>query len=169
VLNSEGHPLTFEYKVAAGKISGTGASVLWDLGNVASGRYNGEVIVKDRGEVRGSDVITVTLAECGTCDPPPPPCPTITVSCPSGVNDSNHFVFSVHIEGEAKARPYKEPTFWWKLSAGKIIKGQNTREIEVDNQDFPDESVTATAEVGGFDPACMTAASCTTNIKESHP
>jgi len=60
---------------------------------------------------------------------------------------------------------YGSPTFYWKLNAGRIVKGQNGREIEAATTGANGfEKITATVEVGEYDPACAMTASCSTKI-----
>jgi len=55
---------------------------------------------------------------------------------------------------EGKGEQYQQPSFHWTLNAGRIVEGQDSREIEA----------TATVEVRGFEPACPMTGSCTTKI-----
>jgi len=57
------------------------------------------------------------------------------------------------------------PTYNWSVSAGTISGGQGTSSITVDTAGLGGQSVTATVDVGGFDPACSRSASCTTAVK----
>lgn len=106
---------------------------------------------------------TAAVSDSEACDPPPPPCPVIKVSCPDEMDHSKLFTYSALIEGDAEGRT---PTsFKWKVNAGRIVNGQYSRAIEVTTKGADGfENLTATVEVGGFDPSCLTTASCTTKI-----
>jgi hypothetical protein len=57
------------------------------------------------------------------------------------------------------------PSVHWTLNAGRIVKGEDDREMEattIGADGF--EKITATVEVRGFDPACPLIVSCTTKI-----
>jgi hypothetical protein len=54
---------------------------------------------------------------------------------------------------------------YWKLNAGRIVKGQYGRAIEATTTGANGfDKITATVEVGGFDPACIMTGSCSTKI-----
>lgn len=153
--------LQYEYSKTDGSISGKGKSVIWDLDKVLRGPHQVRVTVTDGKGGKAEAALTVTTVDSGTCDPPPPPCPMVKVSCPEELEKSKPLVFSVLIEGEGTY----EPSFRWKLNAGRIVKGQYGREIEATTTGANGfDGIRATVEVGGFDPSCITSASCTTKI-----
>jgi thiol-disulfide isomerase/thioredoxin len=159
----DGDSLDYEYSTTEGTISGKGKSVVWDLRGLPRGPHEVRVTVTDGkgGKVEAS--LRVTTVDSGTCDPPPPPCPVIKVSCPDELDQSKLFTFSAHIEGDA--RSYGPPSFNWKVNAGRIVNGQYSRAIEATTKGADGfDNLTATVDVGGFDPACSTTASCTTKI-----
>jgi hypothetical protein len=57
------------------------------------------------------------------------------------------------------------PTFKWEVSAGTISSGQGTHSITVDASKTFRSSFTATVDVGGFDRACQTSASCSLAVE----
>ena len=160
----DGDSLHYEYLTTEGTISGEGRSVLWDLRGLQRGQHKVRVRVTDGkgGKVEGT--LTVTTTDAAICDPPPPPCPEIKVSCPHEMHKSKPFLFSVTIE--EKAKDQTRPSFYWKINAGRIINGQNSREIEVSTTGANGfEKITATVQVAGFDPSCSgTIVICTTKI-----
>ena len=128
----------------------------WDLNNVGRGIYTISVKVRD---AHGGEVIAqlaITVADCATCDPPHPPCPTITILTPKDTNDNKHLIFVTKIEG---VRGDATPSFNWTTTSGKIINGQNTKEVEIDASGLEGDELTMTVSVGGFDPSCMTTVS----------
>ena len=160
----DGDSLHYEYSITEGTISGKGRSVVWDLHRLPRGPHEVRVTVTDGKGGKASSALIVTTVDSGACDPPPPPCPVIKVSCPEEMDQAEPFLFSAVIEGDAQ--PYLALSFRWKLNAGRIIKGQYSREIEVSTKGADGfEKITATVEVGGFDPSCVgTVVSCSTKI-----
>lgn len=159
----DGDSLEYNYSMTEGTISGKGKSVVWNLRDLPRGPHEVRVTVTDGKGGKADAVLTVATVDSGTCDPPPPPCPVIKVTCADEMDKSKPFIFSVtEINGEG----YKPPTFHWKVNAGRIVKGQNSREIEVTTKGANGfEQITATVEVGGFDPSCVTTiVSCSTKI-----
>jgi hypothetical protein len=155
--------LRYEYLTSDGTISGEGKSVVWDLNKVLRGPHEVRVTVTDGKGGKVEAALIVTTVDSGTCDPPPPPCPVIKVSCPEEMENSRPFIFSVVIEGEGAS--YPQSSFHWKLNAGRIVKGQNSREIEANTYGANGfEQITATVEVGGADPSCINIGSCSTRI-----
>ena len=156
----DGDSLDYEYSTTEGTISGKGKSVVWDLRGLPYGPHKVRVTVTDGkgGKVEAS--LTVTTVDPGACDPPPPPCPAIKVSCPDEMDQSRLFTFSAHIEGDD--RP---PSFYWKVNAGRIVSGQYSPAIEATTKYANGfDKITATVEVGGLDPTCLMSASCSTKI-----
>jgi hypothetical protein len=157
----DGDALQYEYSTTEGSISGKGTSVIWNLKDVPRGPHEVRVTVSDGKGGKVEAALTVRTVDASICDPPPPPCPVVKVSCPEELEKSKPFVFSILIEGEGT---YK-PSFHWKLNAGRIVKGQDGREIEATTTGANGfDSITATVEVRGFDPSCILLGSCTTKI-----
>jgi len=148
--------LQFDCAVSVGKLSGCGPSMSWDLNNAVRGIHTISVKVRDGHGGEATTQLAITVADCGTCDPPPPPCPTITISTPNEARDNRHLSFTVKTEG---ADGYRDPSFNWTTSVGKIINGQNTSEVEIDASGFEGDELTVTVSVTGFDPACVTTVS----------
>ena len=159
----DGDELQYAYSTSEGTIAGQGKLVVWDLNNALRGQHEVRVTVTDGKGGKVEAALTVTTVDAGACDPPPPPCPVIKVSCPDELERSKPFIFSALIEGEGNS--YEPPSFHWKLNAGKIVKGEHDFEIEATTTGANGfDSITATVEVSGFDPSCRMIASCTTRI-----
>jgi hypothetical protein len=156
--------LHYQYSTNEGVISGEGTSVLWSLDGVPRGPHEVHVTVTDEKGGKATAALTVTTIDSGICDPGPPPCPTIKVSCAEEVDHSQPFIFSVRVEVDPKDRT--SPTFTWKINAGRIVSGQKSSQIEVTTRGADGfENITATVAVGGFDPSCTgTIAQCSTKI-----
>lgn len=154
-----GGPLNFTWQVPVGRLIGNGLEATWDLSGVKEERtYTATVEASDRDKHTAKSSVTVTVVICPGWRPCPPPCPTISVSCPSSLEPKTSITFEASVAGGPTEIT---PTYKWSLSAGKIISGQATSKITVDVSGLSDESITATVSVGGFDPACATVASCT--------
>lgn len=155
--------LLYTWSVTGGRLSGEGRSVTWDLSGVQNGTYTATVEVNDGNMQKATGSVTVTVADCTGCVPPPPPCPTVSVSCPSDVDAGQPITFTASVTGGAEGAAW---TYNWSVSAGTITSGQGTSTITVDTANLGSQSVTATVSIGGADPSCTgTTASCTTNIR----
>ncbi len=152
--------LLYTWSVTGGRISGDGRVVTWDLSGVNPGTYTATVEVNDGNQhtANSSTTVTVVVCECA-----PPPCPTISVSCPADVEQGAPITFNASVGG---GPPSLTPTYNWSVSAGTITSGQGTSSIQVDTAGLGGQTVTATVEVGGVDPACATrTASCSTQVR----
>jgi hypothetical protein len=147
--------LLYTWTVTGGTLSGEGASVAWDLSALAPGTYTATVQVNDGNGHIVPGTATVTVAACTNCVPP---CPTVSVSCPSSVDPGSAITFSSSLSSSANV------TYNWSVSAGTISSGQGTSSITVDTAGLGGQTVTATVEVGGLDPACSRTASCSTQV-----
>ena len=135
----------------------------WDLSGVADGTYTATVEVNDGNQHTATSSATVTVAVCSDCVKPPPPCPVVSVSCPSDVDAGQPITFTASVSG---GDPNATLTYNWSVSAGTISSGQGTSTITVDTAGVGGQSVTATVSIGGADPSCTgTTASCTTGVK----
>jgi len=163
----ESDQLLYTWSVTGGKLSGEGREVKWDLTGVANGTYTATVEVNDGNQHTATGSATVTVADCPDCVKPPPPCPTVSVSCPSEVDPNQPITFTASVSGGDSAATY---TYNWSVSAGTISSGQGTSTITVDTANLAGQSVTATVSIGGADPSCTgTTASCTTGVKPPKP
>jgi hypothetical protein len=89
-------------------------------------------------------------------------CPKVASSCPSSTEAGKPVTFTVTVSG---GDTNVTPTYNWTVSAGSIDSGQGTSTISVDTSAVaPDSTITATVDVGGFDRACSTASSCTSQV-----
>lgn len=163
VTDVDGDNLKFECFSSTGKLSKCGRLMTWDLSKVANGVHNVRVSVRDGRGGQATAQVSVTVADCGACDRPPPPCPEIYISCPAEIQFSKLIKFGVKVVQAKKEKV--TPTFYWTSSFGKITAGQGTSEIKVEPTD-PEEEVRATVEVGSFDPSCKRIYSCTTKIRK---
>ena len=155
--------LLYTWSVTGGRLTGEGRQVTWDLSGVQNGTYTATVEVNDGNMGKANGSATVTVADCTGCVRPPPPCPTVSVSCPSEVDPNQPITFTASVSG---GDPGATWTYNWSVSAGTISSGQGTSTITVDTANLAGQSVTATVSIGGADPSCTgTTASCTTTVK----
>jgi len=158
--------LVYTWSVTGGHLSGEGKTVSWDLTGVSNGTYTATVEVNDGNQHTASGSATVTVADCSGCLAPPPPCPTISVSCPSDIDPGQPITFTASVSGGPANATF---TYNWSVSAGTISSGQGTSSITVDTAGLSGTSVTATVNIGGADPSCSATASCTTAVKTPKP
>jgi len=152
--------LLYTWSVTGGRLSGEGRTVSWDLSGVNPGSYTASVEVNDGNTHMANASTTVTVANCTECVPP---CPTVSVSCPSDVDQGSPITFSASVSGDMNV------TYNWSVSAGTISSGQGTSSITVDTAGLGGQTVTATVDLGGLDPSCSRTASCTTSIRAPNP
>jgi len=89
-------------------------------------------------------------------------CPRISVTCPDAGRGGNTPIrFSASVTG---GKPMSELSYGWSVSKGTISQGQGTAVIEVEATGMDREGLTATVEIGGFDPLCARVASCSMAI-----
>jgi hypothetical protein len=151
----------YTWSVTGGRLQGEGRQVTWDLSGLAEGAYTATVEVNDGYQHTANGSTTVTIALCSGCEPPPPICPKVSVSCSSRIANQP-LMFEATPTGED---PEMKPTYTWTVTAGKIIGGQGTSRLMVDITDLGTRSITATVSLSGIDPACtISQASCTTNL-----
>jgi hypothetical protein len=159
--------LLYTWSVTGGRLTGEGRQVTWDLSGVQLGSYTATVTVNDGNMHTATGTATVTVADCPDCRQPPPPCPTVSVSCPSEVEPNQPITFTASVSGGPAGATW---TYNWSVSAGTISSGQGTSTITVDTANIAGQSVTATVSIGGADPSCTgTTASCTTTVKVVPP
>ena len=165
VQNSQKRGLTYFYSVSSGTVDGSGPAVTWDLNGALIGHHTATVSVRDaRGQI-ASATLEVKIVECSICHPPPPPCPVVTVSCPSEIEKGKPITFTANIKGDSLLG---DASYEWWISSGKIVKGQFEKIMSLEPSGFPFETITATVSVRGFDPSCTgTQASCTISIKDA--
>ena len=160
----DGDALRFKYSAREGTISGEGSTVLWSLHGLPPGTHEVRVGVSDGRGAGAEASLTVATVDAEICDAPPPPCPVVRVVCREALDKALPFPFSAVIEEPEATDALR--SFYWKINAGRIVKGQHSREIDVTTTGANGfEGITATVEVSGFDPSCAgTTISCTTKI-----
>jgi hypothetical protein len=156
--DAENDVLTYNYTVSGGRIVGTGANVQWDLSSAAPGTYTITTGVDDGCGVCGkTNTQTVKVQDCPDCVQICS-CQPLSVSGPSGVTNPGE-TMSFTLSGAGS-----DNSINWSVSAGTIEAGQGTSTITVRAPaDGSVTNITATAEVGGTNPAC----NCQTSANET--
>ncbi|HKR02950.1 MAG TPA: hypothetical protein VJT09_19890 [Pyrinomonadaceae bacterium] len=154
----DGDTLLYTYTTTGGRVTGDGANVSWDLTGVQPGTYTATVEVDDGCGCMAYSSTTVTVSECSDCIPP---CPEISVSCPSDVQAGTPATVSVNLSG---GDPNASVTYNWSVSAGTISSGQGTPSITIDTTGLGNQTVTATVEIGGLPPECDRTRSCSFSV-----
>jgi len=155
-VDPDNDTLLYTWSVTGGKLTGEARTVTWDLSTAQPGTYTATVDVNDGNGHTANGSTTVTIAACTDCVPP---CPTLSVSCPSDVDQGSPITYTASVSGDMSV------TYNWSVSAGTISGGQGTSSITVDTTGLGGQTVTATVELGGLDPSCSRTASCSTSIK----
>jgi hypothetical protein len=161
--DADNDPLVYTWSVTGGTLTGEGRAVSWNLSDQAPGTYTATVTVNDGTGHTATGNTVVTIAVCERCVPP---CPTLSVSCPSDVDLGAPITFTASVGGDM---PGVSPTYNWSVSAGTISSGQGTSSITVNTDGLGGQTVTATVELGGLDPSCSRTASCSTSVKAPNP
>jgi hypothetical protein len=155
--NPDGATLLYTYSTTGGHITGEGEDVTWDLAGLEPGIYTATVEVGDGSGARGRASTNVTVVRCDCL----PPCPTITVDCPTGtIAPGTSATVTVNLSGIGEDKP----TYNWSVSAGTITSGQGTSSITIDTTGLSGQNVTATVTVEGIDPSCQSKASCSFSL-----
>jgi len=157
----DGDTLLYTYSTSGGRITGEGPNVSWDLTGVQPGTYTATVEVDDGCGCVSFSSTTVTVAEPGP-DCCRPPCPEISISCPTGtVAVGSPATVSVDVRGGGNP----SVTYNWSVSSGQISSGQGTPSITVDTTTLAGQTVTATVEIGGLPPECDRTRSCSFTVE----
>jgi hypothetical protein len=156
----DGDTLLYTYSTSGGRITGEGPNVSWDLTGVQPGTYTATVEVDDGCGCMSFSSTTVTVANPGP-DCCRPPCPEISISCPTGdVPVGSPATVSVNVTGGGNP----SVTYNWSVSSGTISSGQGTPSITIDTTSLGGQTVTATVEIGGLPPECDRTRSCSFTV-----
>lgn len=156
----DGDTLLYTYSTSGGRITGEGPNTSWDLTGVQPGTYTATVEVDDGCGCMSFSSTTVTVQNPGP-DCCRPPCPEISISCPTGdVQPGSPATVSVNVTGGGNP----SVTYNWSVSSGSISGGQGTPSITVDTASLAGQTVTATVEIGGLPPECDRTRSCSFTV-----
>ncbi|MEP6570281.1 MAG: hypothetical protein ABJC10_10955 [Acidobacteriota bacterium] len=148
------YPISYRWTSSAGRISGDGDSVTWDLSGLQPGYYKASVDIATGSGDEACQAFASTAVLVNRC-PPPPTCPKVAIECPDRVVVNQPLTFRSVVSGGSNVRQ----TYNWIVSAGHIVEGQGTDTIKVDTTGLAGQSVTATLSMGGYNLDCT--ATCT--------
>ena len=149
------YSISYRWTTNAGRISGDGANVTWDLSGLQPGYYKAYVDIDTGSGDEACQAFASTAVLVNRCAPPPPTCPNVAIECPDRVVVGEPLTFRSSVSGGSNVRQ----TYHWTVSAGSIIDGQGTDTIHVDTTGLAGQSVTATLSMGGYNLDCT--ATCT--------
>lgn len=149
------YQISYRWTSNAGRISGNGATVTWDLSGLQPGYYKAYVDVDTGSGDEACQAFAYTAVLVNRCPPPPPVCPNVAIECPDRVVVNEPLTFRSTVSGGSNVRQ----TYNWTVSHGSILDGQGTDTIHVDTTGLAGQSVTATLSMGGYNLDCS--ATCT--------
>jgi len=154
--------LEYRYSVTTGRIIGKGPNVVWEFQDARPGEYVADVRVKDRHGASASSSTRVTFEWSDSYDPGIW-APNIQPTCPATVIEGKPALISIRLDAGPHERLPKLK-FDWSLTAGRIIKGYETRTIKIDTRGLGGQEISASVDVYGLDPAANRQGSCTTLV-----
>lgn len=149
------HPISYRWTSNAGRISGDGAAVTWDLSGLQPGYYKAYVDIDTGSGDEACQAFASTTVLVNRCAPPPPTCPNVAIECPDRGVVNEPLTFRSTVSGALNVRQ----TYNWTVSNARILDGQGTDTIHVDTTGLAGQSITATLSMGGYHLDCS--ATCT--------
>jgi hypothetical protein len=152
----------YKWSVSGGRLDGEGANPTWDLSGQQPGYYKAFVEAGTTEECVAFSSVTILVVKC---EPRPPACPNIVISCPDKVGPNQPLTFSASVAGGTSgiAQVYN-----WTVSAGRITSGEGTNTITVDTTGLAGQTVKATLVMTGYG-ALNCSASCQVQIQPELP
>jgi hypothetical protein len=149
------NPISYRWTSDVGSIQGNGAVVTWDLSGVRPGYYKAfvEIDTGNGDQLCKAFASTAILVECPPL--PPPPCPSVSITCPAKFEVGEQLTFTSALSGSLGNIP---TVYNWTVSSGRIIEGQGTSSIKVDTTGLAGQTLTANLSMGGYTLDCS--ASC---------
>jgi hypothetical protein len=163
--SASGNAIRYHWTVNSGKLTGTDATVSWDLTGARPGTYYAFANV-DEGSLDCAAFasVGVVVLECPPPPPPAPSCPQVRVSCPDHATEKAAATFSANLSG---GTPGVAATYNWTVSNGHIVSGQGTSSITVDTAGLAGQTITASVDVGGYGIPCPASCSVSLPIEET--
>jgi hypothetical protein len=160
VRNPKNTPLSYEYEVSGGKITGQGDKVVWDLTGIRPGTYTITVSIKGKRKISTETrMLSAVVRDCDCICPCV--CPSLAVTGGGGVRPGGSVVFIANISGGTA----DDITYHWTVSQGEIVAGQGKPQIKVKTSPEMTGTITAAVEIGGsFCADCMRTDSETATI-----
>ena len=150
------NPITYRWTTNAGRISGDGAAVTWDLSGLQPGYYKAYVDVDMGSGDEACQAFASTAVLVNRCVPRAPTCPNVAIECPDRVVVNEPVTFRSTVSGGSNVRQIYN---WTVSTNSRIIDGQGTDTIHVDTTGLAGQSITATLSMGGYNLDCS--ATCT--------
>ena len=145
------YPIRYRWTTNAGRISGDGPTVTWDLSGVRPGYYRANVDIDTGSGDEACQAFSSTTVLVNRCPPPRPVCPNVVVNCPDNVVLGEPVTFTSSVTGGTGTTA---PVYNWTVSAGRIIEGQGTNSIRVDTTGLAGQTLTATLSMEGYGLEC---------------
>jgi hypothetical protein len=154
-LGAMGRQAQYDWKVSGGTIKDKGASAIWSLSGVPPGSYSATVRATVDTIVAVHSTSSETRVIVERCQPDSPSCPQVSMSlkCDQTVNAGSRLRSRVAWRG---GTPGVNPTYEWSATAGRIVRGQGTREIVFDTTGADGQTITLMLELRGFGLSCTT-------------
>jgi hypothetical protein len=149
--SSGDHQPRYHWSTSAGRISGDGPVVTWDLSGLRPGYYKAFVEVETGSNDGECRAFTSTNVLVNACPPVQPVCPRVSITCPDKVVVDQPLTFSSNVSSVSSG---VTPIYNWTVSAGSIIAGQGTSSIRVDTTGLAGQTVRATLSLGGYTLDC---------------
>jgi hypothetical protein len=141
----------YHWSTSAGRISGDGPEVTWDLSGQRPGYYKVFVEIETGSNNDECRAFTSTSVLVNPCPPVQPVCPKVSIICPDNVVVDQPLTFSSNVSSVSSG---VVPIYNWTVSAGTIIEGQGTNSIRVDTTGLAGQTVRATLSMGGYTLDC---------------
>ncbi len=158
-ISPDGNPIRYHWSTPAGRITGDGAAVVWDLSGLAPGYYKATIDIDTGNADAACHAFASTTVLVTPCPPPPPVCPSISIACPTNLGVDQPLTFTANVTGGTAGI---SPTYNWTVSAGTISAGQGTNSITVNTKGLGGQTVKATLSMGGYNLDCS--ASCSVQM-----
>lgn len=154
-----GYPIRYRWSSNAGRISGDGPTVVWDLAGLAPGVYKASIDIETGTNDGECQAFTSTTVVVKPCPPVRPVCPNVEIICPTNIVIDQPLTFSSNVSSTTSG---VAPIYNWSVSAGTIIEGQGTPTIKVATTGLAGQTIKATLSMGGYTMDCS--ASCAVSI-----
>lgn len=154
-----GNPIKYKWSTTAGKITGEGPEVTWNLAGLKPGYHKASLDIKSVGAEGSCQAFSSVSVMVNPCVRLQPACPAMEIVCPTNVGIDQPLTFSASAAGGNAA---STPVYTWSVSAGTIMEGQGTNTIKVDTTGLAGQTVRATLSMGGYTLECS--ADCAVTI-----
>lgn len=128
----ENDPLIYNYQVSAGQIVISGSKAIWDLSGAEAGIYTITTTVDDGcGFCTPPHIEQIRVVDCSDCRQRAPLCSQATITAiQNSIKEGETITFTANVY--ASGIEDDKLKYDWKISAGKIISGQRTKQLTVE-------------------------------------